>query len=101
MTYRLYRLADVASSGDDDLLLGVYEDFEDALAARDEDTVQVFAATLAGEVMTVRHDIVGPGAQGPATSHPATTAVQRRGSGDPAELEEVRGWLARIHATIG
>jgi hypothetical protein len=96
MSYQLYRRAD-ADAGS--LLLGRYEAFEDALAARDEDTVRLFAATSPGEVMLVRHDIIGPGEDGPATLHPVTTAVERRSPAELNEVEDVRGWLARIHAT--
>jgi hypothetical protein len=95
MSYQLYRLAD-ADPGS--LLLGSYEAFEDALTARDEDTVRLFAATSPGDLMLVRHDIIGPGAHGPATLHPVTTAVERRSPADLDEVDDVRGWLARIHA---
>jgi hypothetical protein len=93
MSYRLYRLADAGPE-----LLGIYEAFEDALAGRDEDTVRLFAATSPGDLMLVRHDIIGPGADGPVTLHPVTTAVERRSATDLNEIDDVRGWLARIHA---
>jgi hypothetical protein len=101
MGYLLYRLADVVDRAAGSVLLGDYEAFEDALSARDEDTVRLFAATSPGEVMLVRHDIVGPGANGPATFHPVTTAVERDGRTDRSEIDEVRGWLTRIHAPTG
>jgi transketolase len=95
MSYQLYRRVDAAPGS---LLLGSYVAFEDALVARDEDTVRLFAATSPGEVMLVRHDIIGPGEDGPATLHPVTTAVERRSPADLKEVDDVRGWLARIHA---
>jgi hypothetical protein len=101
MSYQLYRRDDASNDDEGSVLLGVYGLFEDALAARDDDTVRVFASTSPGEVMVVRHDIVGPGADGPATLHPVTTAVERQRFSDPVELDEIRGWLSRIHTPIG
>jgi hypothetical protein len=101
MGYQLYRLVDVVDEETGSELLGVYEAFEDALTARDEDTIRIFETTSRGEVMLVRHDIVGPGADGSATCHPVTTAVERKTLGDPAEIADVRGWLSRIHASTG
>lgn len=101
MSYQLYRRVDSAAASPDPVLLGVYEDFVAALAARDEDTIALFAATAEAEVMLVRHDIVGPGVHGPSTIHPVTTAVERRSSADLDEVAEVRGWLTRIHAPAG
>lgn len=101
MSYQLIRRIDVAADRSEALLLGTYEEFTAALAARDEDTVALFAATAEGEVMLVRHDIVGPGAHGPSTTHPMTTAVERRGLTDVDEVAEVRDWLTHIHAPAG
>jgi hypothetical protein len=98
MGYQLYRRTDGIDHDAGSVLLGHYDDFDDALTARDEDTVRLFETTAAGEVMMVRHDIVGHGASGPVSCHPVTTAIERRTAGDPAEVEDIRGWLKRIHA---
>jgi hypothetical protein len=101
MSYQLYRRVDSAAASPDLVLLGAYEDFVAALAARDEDTTALFATTAVGEVMLVRHDIVGPGVHGPSTVHPVTTASQRHGSTDHHEIDELRDWLRHVHATTG
>jgi hypothetical protein len=101
MSYQLYRRTDGIDSDAGSVLLGQYADFEEALTARDEDTVRLFETTMPGEVMMVRHDIVGPGASGPTSFHPVTTAIERRTLNDAAEIDEVRGWLKRIHAFAG
>jgi predicted DNA-binding protein with PD1-like motif len=101
MTYQLYRLAESNGAHTDALLLGAYDDFDEALAARDQDTVLLFAITSPGEVMAVHHDIVGPGADGPFTAHPVSTAVERTGVAGVDEVEEIRGWLARIRTATG
>jgi hypothetical protein len=101
MSYQLYRRVDLLNDRSDAVLLGAYEEFAAALAARDEDTVALLAATDAGEVMVVRHDIVGPGAHGTSTTHPVTTALERQDSTDRDELTEVRDWLTRVHGLAG
>jgi hypothetical protein len=99
MSYQLYRRVDSAGTSPDAVLLGAYEDFVAALAARDADTVALFAATPTGVVMLVRHDIVGPGAHGPSTIHPVTTAAERRDVRELDAIDEMRDWLEHIHAT--
>jgi hypothetical protein len=79
-------------------LLGAYEEFVAALAAGDEDTTVLFATTPVGEVMLVRHDIVGPGAHGPSTVHPVTTSVERCCSSFHDGIDEMRDWLEHVHA---
>ena len=101
MSYQLFRCVDLAADRSEAVQLGTYTEFTAALAARDEDTVALFATTGAGMVMLVRHDIVGPGAHGPSTIHPVTTAVERRSSADLDEVAEVRDWLNHIHAPAG
>jgi hypothetical protein len=97
MTYQLYRLADTSDDLADAIPLGAFEGFEDALAARDEDTVRLFARTLPGQVLVVHHDILGPGIDGPWTAHPVSSAIERRSRYGVDEVADVRGWLARIH----
>jgi hypothetical protein len=98
MTYRLYRLAETGDSAADAMYLGRFADFEAALAARDEDTVRLFAGTRAGDVLVVHHDIRGPGAEGRHTRHPVSTAIERRDPRNDQELHDIRDWLQRIHA---
>jgi hypothetical protein len=99
MTYQLYRLAENSEDRADSLPLGGYVTFAAAMTARDADTVRVFSVTPPGQVMVVHHDIVGPGADGPFTTHPVSTAVERRRHVDlDDDVEEIRGWLARVHA---
>jgi hypothetical protein len=98
MSYRLYRLA----QGSDDLtsdgvLLGTFENFELALAARDEDTVRLFAVTGAGQVLHAHHQILGPGARGPVTAHPVVTEIERSAACDLREVADARVWLESIH----
>jgi hypothetical protein len=97
MTYRLYRLAQPLDDIADGTLLGSFPDFDAALAARDEDTVELFAVTGPGELLSAHHQILGPGALGPATVHPVSTEIERATPTSRHELAETRAWLGAIH----
>jgi hypothetical protein len=95
--YQLYRLAASTDDASDGVLLGSFDDFDAALAARDTDTVELFSKTGPGLVLHAHHQILGPGALGPVTTHPVSTAIERSESADPREVHETRDWLATIH----
>jgi hypothetical protein len=97
MTYTLYRVADPTDDPTTGIRLGRYARFEDALDARDDDTARLFAATGAGQILVVHHQIVGPGALGEATAHPVSTGLPRSGSPTDMEVTDARRWLNEIH----
>jgi hypothetical protein len=97
MTYQLYRLTRPGDDVEDATLLGTYDHFDEALAARDTDTAWLFGSTEPGELLQAHHQILGPGLLGPATAHPISTEVERP---NPASLHDVRDtheWLTQIH----
>jgi hypothetical protein len=95
MTYRLYRLAQPGDDIADGTLLGSFSLFDDALAARDADTVDLFAVTGAGEVLHAHHQIVGP-----ASVHPVSTAIERPTPAGRQDIVDIRDWLGRIHRLV-
>jgi hypothetical protein len=97
MTYRLYRLAQPCDNIADGILLGSFPDFDEALAARDEDTVELFALTGPGELLSAHHQILGPGGQGPTTVHPVSSEIERGTPTCREEIVETRAWLRAIH----
>jgi hypothetical protein len=97
MTYRLYRLTRANGPLAEGMLLGSFNGFDEALAARDADTVELFSWTRAGQVLQAHHQILGPGSRGPATVHPVSTEIVRSPRGDPADITDAQAWLAAIH----
>jgi hypothetical protein len=97
MTYRLYRLAKPNDNPADGILLGSFPAFDDALAARDDDTVELFAVTGPGELLSAHHQILGPGALGPATVHPVSTEIERATPTGRNDVADAREWLRAIH----
>jgi hypothetical protein len=97
MTYRLYRLAQPCDDIAEATLLGSFAGFDDALAARDEDTVELFAVTGPGAVLSAHHQILGPGVLGPATVHPVNTQIERATPASREQIAETRAWLRAIH----
>jgi hypothetical protein len=95
--YQLYRLAQPTDDVTDGVLLGTFDGFDEALAARDADTVELFSATGPGQVLHAHHQILGPGILGPITAHPVITEIERSASCDPRDVAEARAWLATIH----
>jgi hypothetical protein len=97
MSYQLYRVASPCADVSTGMLLGDYDTFDDALCARDDDTAQLFEGTTPGQVLLACHQILGPGALGPATSHPVTSEMPRAAAGHDDDITDAREWLRRIH----
>jgi hypothetical protein len=80
--------------------IGCYPDYDSALRARVEDVLS-WLRRNGGWRTRVEHVIVGPGVDGPATSHPFCTelGVDPRGGREPTEtdLEDNRRWLLEVH----
>jgi hypothetical protein len=97
MTYRLYRLELPGDDLDAAMLLGSYEEFEVALAARDTDTAWLFGATAPGELLHAHHQILGPGTHGLATAHPVSSELQRPNPAARRDVTDAHEWLTAIH----
>ena len=97
MAFHLYRLARPTDDFSNGQPLGSFEVFDDALAARDVDTIELFAQTNAGQVLYAHHLILGPGPVG-TSAHPVSTAIERAAVSVADEVAEARDWLDAIHA---
>jgi hypothetical protein len=80
--------------------VGVYPDYETAVLARVEDVLFCLAGN-SGWWTRVEHVIIGPGVDGPVTSHPFCTelGVDPRGGRQPTatDLQDAREWLLVVH----
>ncbi len=98
MTYRLYRLASPGEDCAGAELLGVFDDFDAALEARDDDAVALLASVHAAPMLAC-HRIVGPGVDGPQTGHPVISSLGGEPT-DPADVDAVvadtRAWLRHL-----
>jgi hypothetical protein len=96
MTYRLFTV-----DGDDDRrLVGRYDDYDDAVAARGRDVLDQLAAQ-GGWWTRVEHVIVGPGQDGPDSDHAFCTELgvdpDRDRAPTAADMQEARDWLEALH----
>ena len=100
MTYDLITIADDGSR----TLIGRFERYDDAIAARGHDVLAQLAAQ-GGWWTRVEHVIVGPGLAGPRTEHGFATELgvdpDRDSAPTAADLADAREWLEALHQPAG
>lgn len=100
MTYDLITLAADGSRQ----LVGRFEDYDDAVAARGRHVLARLAAE-GGWWTRAEHVIVGPGLAGPRTEHGCCTELgvdpNRADAPSPADLAGAREWLEALHRPAG
>jgi hypothetical protein len=103
VSYCLYRLDAPGDAFQDGAFLGVFDTFDEALTARDDDTaalsavISLVCGASQDDGLLACHQIVGPGVAGPHTAHPVITSVEAAA----ADHAELLGWLRAIHQPTG
>ncbi len=98
MAYRLYRVGSPGQDPADGELIGIFDEFDQALEARDDDAVALLAS-VGGSPMLACHHIVGPGLDGRDTAHAVTSSLGVDAPTDPGTLEDARAWLRHIRSS--